>query len=240
MTREASLVQAGKVIRAIVASRHDRPSLVAEIACEIGAEIVEGAIAPGSDLNTVELARRYQTSRTPVREALILLENEGLVDIEPRRRPRAHAHSIDEVREIYRTRTVLFELMATDLARRATSDDIDLLEDVVQRMEKAAALGDVTAFTWLSVEFHDYDTRLSGNATAKRIHDSLLLRTLSTRRLSLSQPGSLSRSLDNHIQLVKAYASHDSILAGAILRANHMAALETIEAYYGAKGTLYL
>jgi DNA-binding GntR family transcriptional regulator len=73
----------------------------AEIACEIGAEIVEGAIAPGSDLNTVELARRYQTSRTPVREALILLENEGLVDIEPRRRPRAHAHSIDEVQEIY-------------------------------------------------------------------------------------------------------------------------------------------
>jgi enoyl-[acyl-carrier protein] reductase I len=72
------LVQAGKVIRAIVASRHDRPSLVAEIACEIGAEIVEGAIAPGSDLNTVELARRYQTSRTPVREAL--QERWGRVD----------------------------------------------------------------------------------------------------------------------------------------------------------------
>jgi len=231
MSLEASLLHAQNVIRSIVASRHDRPSLVAQIACEIGAEIVEAMILPGQDLNTVELARRYHTSRTPVREALILLENEGLVDIAPRRRPRAHVHTMVEIREIYRTRTVLFELMATETAIRATEHDIALLRDIVVRMELACSQGDATAFSWLSVEFHDQDTRLSGNATAKRIHDSLLLRTLSIRRLSLSQPDRLHRSLENHQQLVNAYEAHDHHLAGAILRANHTGALAAIEKY---------
>ena len=232
MSRGDSLSQARRVIRGIVASRHDRPSLVARIACEVGAEIVE------ADLNTVELARRYQTSRTPVREALMLLEHEGLVDIAPRRRPRAHAHTIEEVREIYRTRTVIFELIATDVAQRASDEDIALLDPILDRMAEAVERGDVTAFSWLSVEFHDTDTRLSGNVTAKRIHDSLLLRTLAIRRLSLSLPHRMAKSLEDHVQLVKAYRAHDSNLAGAILRANHMAALDAVERHFRERGTL--
>ncbi len=240
MTRAQSLAQAQRVIRSIVAGRHDRPSLVAQIASEVGADIVEAIIPPGHDLNTVDLARRYRTSRTPVREALILLENEGLVDIPPRRRPRAHQHSMAEVSEIYRTRTAVFELMATDTALRATADDLAMLREILERMARAAELGDVTAFTWLSVEFHDKDTRLSGNATAKRIHDSLLLRTLAIRRLSLSQPERMKKSLEDHIQLVKAYENRDANLAGAILRANHIAALASVERYHERTGELGL
>jgi DNA-binding GntR family transcriptional regulator len=232
MTREESLAQAQRVIRSIVVSRHDRPSLVAQIASEVGAEIVEAIIPPGYDLNTVELSRRYDTSRTPVREALILLENEGLVDIPPRRRPRAHVHTLTEVSEIYRTRTALFELMAADLAAKATEEHIALLRGILKRMEKAAEIGDAVAFSWLSVEFHDHDTRASGNQTAKRIHDSLLLRTLAMRRISLSLPDRMARSLEDHIQLVKAYENRDSHLAGALIRANHMAALSALEKHY--------
>lgn len=240
MDRATSLAQAQHVIRSIVASRHDRPSLVAQIACEIGAEIVEAVIPPGHDLNTVELARRYHTSRTPVREALILLEHEGLVDISPRRRPRAHIHTFAEVSEVYRTRTVLFELMAIDTAKRATEADLDILRGILVQMRRAAELGDVVAFSWHSVDFHDNDTRLSGNATAKRIHDSLLLRSLAIRRLSLSQPTRMRRSLEDHTQLVMAYENHDSNLAGAILRGNHTAALASLEAHFHKSGSLTL
>ena len=238
MTAEDSLAQARRVIRSIVASGHDRPSRVAQIACEIGAEIIEAVVPPGHDLNTVELARRYHTSRTPVREALMLLEHEGLVDIPPRRRPRAHPHTIEEVREVYVTRTAIFELIATEVASRATAEDIAQLDGIVARMQRAADIGDIAAFTWLSVEFHDNDTRLSGNHTAKRIHDSLLLRTLAIRRLSLSQPDRMRRSLEDHIQLLKAYESHDSNLAGAILRANHTASLQAVQRYHAQGGML--
>lgn len=238
MTRAESLTQARRVIRAIVASSYDRPSLVAQIASEIGAEIVEAVLPPGHDLNTVELARRYKTSRTPVREALILLEHEGLVDVPPRRRPRAHEHSIEEVRELYVTRTVIFELISTEVANQATPEDIAGLDATVARMRRAVEKGDVTAFTWLSVEFHDIDARISRNQTARRIHDSLLLRTLAIRRLSLSQPGRVHKSLEDHIQLVKAYKAHDANLAGAIIRANHTAALTAVQDCFTGGGSL--
>src|SRR5690606_5772288 len=134
-----------------------------------------------------------------------LLENEGLVDIPPRRRPRAHIHTLTEVSEIYRTRAALFELMAADLAPKATDEHIEQLRSILQRMEKAAAIGDAVAFSSHRVEFHDIDTRAAGNQIAKRIPDSLLLRTLATRRISLSLPERMARSLEDHIQLVKAY-----------------------------------
>ena len=238
MTAAQSLARSEEVIRGIVAA-HDGPaSLVADIACEIGAEIVEGIIRPGQDLNTVDLSRRYDTSRTPVREALMLIEKAGLVDIEPRRRPRAHVPSIEEVREIYRVRTVLFELMAMELAARATKADIAILAEVLERMRAAVTAGDARRYMWLSVEFHDKETLLCGNATAKRIHDSLLLRTLAMRRLSLARSDRLRQSLDDHFYLVRAYESHDAILAGAILRSNHGKALAAIEAHYRKHGTL--
>lgn len=238
MTAAQSLTHAQCVIRAVVASRHDRPSLVAQIASEVGADIVEGRICPGHDLNTVELARRYDTSRTPVREALILIENEGLVDIAPRKRPRAKIYSIGEVREIYRTRAALLEFVAADVAKLAQDDDIALLRTILQRMQRAADHNDLTRFTWLNVEFHDHNSLISGNATVKRILDSLLLRTLVMRRVSLSRPGRVEESLEEHIRLVDAYVKRDSFMAAAILRANHTTALAKLETYYAETGSM--
>ena len=173
-----------------------------------------------------------------MREALILLEREGLVDVPPRRRPRAHKHTIEEIRDLYVTRTVIFELIAIEVASQATPEDIEGLDETIARMRRAAEKNDVTAFTWLSVEFHDIDARISRNQTARRIQDSLLLRTLSIRRLSLSQPDRMQKSLEDHIHLVKAYKAHDPILAGAIIRANHTAALKAVQGYIAGGGSL--
>jgi DNA-binding GntR family transcriptional regulator len=236
MTEAQSRDRAEEVIRALLAD-HDGPaSLVSEIACEIGAEIVEGMIPPGFDLNTVELSRRYDTSRTPVREALLLLSREGLVDIEPRRRPRAHVPTIPEVREIYRIRIALFEMMAADLAGRATAADIAILAEVLARMRAAVSLADVRRYVWLTVEFHDKASALSGNKTAKRINDSLLLRTIPLRRIAVGIPERLEQSLEDHTLLLRAYQSHDAILAAAILRSNHARGLATIEAHHQRLG----
>jgi len=233
-----SRAHAESVVRSLVADDEGHPSLVSEIASTIGAEIVEGIIEPGQDLNTVEVSRRYATSRTPVREALLLLNKEGLVDIEPRRRPRAHAPTISEVREIYRARIALFEIIAADLAARATAADIRILAEVLDRMRAAVASGDVRRYIWLTVEFHDKASVMSGNSTAKRINDSLLLRTISLRRISVGSSDRLRESLDDHFHLLRAYERHDAILAAAILRSNHIRGLATVEAHYQRFGTL--
>lgn len=227
---ERSFGQALAVIQRVVAERNDRPSLVSRIACEIGAEIVEGLRAPGDDLNSVELSRRYRTSRTPIREALMLLEKEGLVDVPPRRRPRVAALAIDEVREIYRARAALFELIAADVARDASDADIASLRPLLERMELAYRHGDLNAYVWANVEFYDRNTQIADNRTIKRILDSLLLKTLRFRRLSLSQPGRMQKSYDDHTRLMRAYEDRDSNLAAALIRSNHINALASLEA----------
>jgi DNA-binding GntR family transcriptional regulator len=214
-----------------VAERHDRPSLVARIASETGAEIIEGIRLPGDDLNSVELSKRYRTSRTPIREALMLLEKEGLVDVPPRKRPRVASPDIDEIREIYRARAVLFEMIAFDVARTITPQGLGRLRGLFGEMEAAYRGDDLNAFVWANVDFYEVNTQLAGNRTVKRILDSLLLRTARLRRLSLSRPGRMARSFDDHARLVKAYEDRDAQLAAALIRSNHINALAALEAF---------
>src|SRR5512145_1039514 len=124
MTDAESLKKAQDTIQRIIAARDDRVSLVTQIAIEVGAEIIEGVVEAGHDLNSVDLARQYKTSRTPIREALMLLEKEGLVDIPPRRRPRVMALEIGTIREIYRTRAAILEFVAQDVAAHASDEEL--------------------------------------------------------------------------------------------------------------------
>src|SRR2546427_12914459 len=85
---------------------------VSSIAQQIGCSIIEGRLQPGDDLNPVDLSKQFQTSRTPVKEALLLLEKEGLVTIPPYRRPFVTRVSLEEAREIYQVRVNLLMLTA--------------------------------------------------------------------------------------------------------------------------------
>ncbi len=226
---ERSFARARSVAHAIVAERHDRPSLVSDIACDLAAEIIEDLRQPGDDLNTVELSRRYDTSRTPIREALMLLEKEGLVQILPRRRPRVAVLGAAEVREIYNARAALFDLIATDVARFARPEGLAALRTPLAEMEQAYRKTDLNGFVWANVDFYERNTQLANNRTVKRILDSLLLRTLRLRRLSLSQPERMQKSLDDNTRLLKAYEERDADLAAALIRSNHMNALAALE-----------
>lgn len=229
MTPEESLQRASEVVKAVVASRHDRPSLVSEIACGIGSEIIEGLLLPNADLNSVELARRFSMSRTPIREALMLLEKEGLVDIAPRRRPRVATYDLDEVREMYETRALLQEQLAIDVVRRAREEELQHLSRVLESMRGAADASDVGGYLWANIDFHSTITEIGRNQTIKRIVHSLLLRTLRLRRLSLSQPRRITESLEDHRRIAAALQGRDARLAAALLRSNHLSALALLE-----------
>ena len=215
--------------RAIVAERHDRPSLVSNIACDVAAEIIEGQRSPGDDLNSVELSRRFRTSRTPIREALMLLEKEGLVQISTAPatsgRPARDGRGARDLSGARRA----FDLIATAVARNASTGDIATLRAPLSEMERAFHDEDLNAFVWANVDFYDRNTQLANNRTVKRILDSLLLRTLRLRRLSLSQPDRMQASLDDNARLLKAYENRDARLAAALISSNHMNALAALE-----------
>ena len=226
---QTTLERFQSIIRRVASKDDDRSSLVTDIACVVGAEILDGLRRPGSDLNSVELARRFRTSRTPTREAVVILEKEGLVEILPRRRPRVANLSIDEIREMYRVRAAMLGLIAAEVVRLASDSEIAELRVILDEMERAAASNDRDGYFWGNVAFHDRFAELARNKTLQRILDSLVLRSLRMRRLTLSSPGRAQRSLADHTRLVAALEDRDGELASALIKANVLGALKLLE-----------
>ncbi len=164
-----------QTVRRVVAKDDGRSSLVTTIACVVGAEILDGRMAPGTDLNSVELARRFRSSRTPAREALVILEKEGLVEILPRRRPRVATLSLGEVREIYGVRAAMLGLIANQVAQRASDAEIAALRTIQQEMARADAAGDRDAYYWGNVRFHERFADIAGQTGAGSATAAFLL-----------------------------------------------------------------
>lgn len=199
-----------------VRSRAD--SLVASIAETVARDIVEGTLTEGADLNSVELAKRFSTSRTPVREALMLLEREGLVNISARKRPRVAVLEIGQVQEIYRLRAALYSMVAARVAEQAPAADLLGMRQDLARMGRAADAADVTSMFWANVSFHERASNAAGDLTLKRTLDSLGVQVLRLRHHSLSLPGRAHHSFHDHIRLLQAYEENDADLASALAR----------------------
>lgn len=217
------------VLERLLRLRDRREPLVAQIAEWVGAGIIEGRLEPGQDLNSVELSRRFDTSRTPVREALMLLEQEGLVEMKARRRPRVAAPSLQDIRDIYQVRRQLLAMLAGLLVERATDAELAELRGRVERMRGLADSGDVDAYFWAHVQLQEWMTEVVGNATLKQILDSLALRTLMLRHLSLTSAGRLAYSIDDQERLLQACEERDGELASALIAGATVRALRAVE-----------
>lgn len=207
-----------------------RESLVGKIAEWIGSSIIEGRLRPGDDLNSVALSHQFQTSRTPVREALMILEKEGLVTIPPRRRPYVAHVSLREVREIYRVRAHLYTLVSELIVVQAGGEAIQALWEQQARLEATAQVGDRDAYFWRNLSFRATEVEICGNTELRRTLDSLGLRTLHARHQSLTYPGRMERSVQDHARLVRAYEERDAPLAIALTRSLVLGGLAAIEA----------
>lgn len=204
-------------------------SVVDQILVSVGTAIVEARLRPGDDLNSVELARTFQSSRTPVREALLTLEREGLVEIAAHRRPRVRRLLLAEVREIYELYATLYALVSRRIVENATESDLVLLRDCQHQQRDAADAGDVDRFFWLNVGFRNYEAAIAGNRTVRRVLDRLGVRTLQLRHLSLSLPGRLRTSVSDHELLLHAYEERDAELAAALTQSIVRRGLVAIE-----------
>lgn len=116
--------------------------------------IVTGALRPGQRLVEVDLAQRLGISRAPVREALRLLESEGLVVAEPHRGAHVARFSRKDLWEIYTLRAAVEGLAVRLVATRPPVEVLRRLEDLVEQMKEAAACGERETLTDLDLEFH--------------------------------------------------------------------------------------
>jgi DNA-binding GntR family transcriptional regulator len=212
-----------------VLNRTGGTSIVDEIIVKVGTDIIEGRLLPGDDLNSVELSRTFGSSRTPVREALLTLEREGFVEISAHRRPRVAPLRIEEVRELYSVRAHLYALVSREVVQVAGAADVARLRVLQEQLEQAVEDDDVDRYFWINVHFRNTEAEIAGNRTLCRVLDSLGLRMLQLRHVSLSLPGRLQRSVEDHERLVRAYEDRDAELAAALTSGLVMRGLAAIE-----------
>jgi len=182
------------------------------------AAIVGGALVPGARLSENDLAETLGVSRTPVREALLRLREDQLVEAVPQLGTFVTPISIRAVKDAQFLREAV-ECAAVRLAaERARPDDIAALHDVLRRQEQARDAQDLDGWFQLDDEFHHAVCDLSGRPIAWQVGRRANGHLDRIRRLSLPVPSYLGEMVDEHRRVVDAIDLGDPALAEAALR----------------------
>jgi DNA-binding GntR family transcriptional regulator len=180
-------------------------------------EIVALRFAPGQPLSEKELSFRYGVSRTPVREALIQLCDDGLVEIYPQTGTFVSRISVHGVTEAQFIR----EVLECGALRRAleyvTDDDVRRLEENLERQRAAYATGDFETFYLLDEALHQALVERSGFPGAWRIAQRAKVHLNRARRLSLPAGAAIARLIDQHAAILQGVAARDASGAEAAL-----------------------
>lgn len=126
------------------------------VVAEIRQAILSGEIQPGAVLAETELAERLGVSRGPVRDALAVLEREGLVSSQPNRRARVAVLGLRDVEEIYSLRRSIEVLAAQRAASNITDVDLQSMRSILTRMDSALDRQDLVELSHLDASFHDH------------------------------------------------------------------------------------
>ncbi len=131
--------------------------------------ILDGTLPPGSVLSQVRLSQALGVSRTPLREALRMLQEEGLIDAEPNQRPRVRGFDLSDLETVYSTR-ILLESFAVGLTiPTLTPDDIQAAEEALGRMRAATDEEDFAGWKRAHREFHRVLVRGAGEQLVQLI-----------------------------------------------------------------------
>jgi phosphonate utilization transcriptional regulator len=201
-------------------------SLPALVQQELERIILSGGLPAGSKLNEADIAQRLGVSRGPVREAFRALEESGLVRLEKNRGVFVRQVPVEEADEIYELRAVLDEFVGRRLAQTATPGHLRELATRVDRMEKAAAKGDVDTYLAANVDFHDRMVELAGNAKLLVMYRRLVNELHLFRHATLARGGALPVSTREHRDIVARIADGQPAAAGRALFDHVMASRE--------------
>jgi len=195
--------------------------LYEEVADLIREKIFTHELAPGSWIDEKSLTTQFGISRTPLREAIKVLASEGLITMKIRRG--AYVTEVDkqEIAQIFQVIALLEGNACMVVANNATDQQLELLDGIHLRLEKAAADRDIDRFFELNQEFHDKIQEISGNRWMRKVITDLRQVLKLQRRNSLTKLGRLEQSLQEHRQILSAIIARNGDLAQKLM-INHL------------------
>lgn len=191
--------------------------------------IISGELGAGSDHLESELATALNMSRTPVREAVLLLEAQGLLEVRQRKGVRIRPISVQDMSEIYDILTELESLAAADAARRAYgAKELSVLSDAITQMEQALATDDREGWAQNDDLFHAELVRLGGNQRLQNIVEMMADQVRRARMVTLFMRPAPDQSNSDHRGVLEALENADPIAAREIHRNHRAHAKETL------------
>lgn len=185
-----------------------RTSLTRLLAEAIEDAILRGELPPGARLNEMALAQRYGTSRGPLREALRLLEEAGLVQQARNRGASVRVVPLAEAADLYDVRAGLDATAARLLAARLTAEQLHTLREMTEAMRTLPETA-VDRFHELNLAFHEAIVVFTGNPVLvehyRRVTKCLTL----FRRRNLLAPRAIPRFAEEHAAIVDLLAEGD-------------------------------
>ncbi|WP_292291478.1 GntR family transcriptional regulator [Marivita sp.] len=202
MDQIAKNLQRNSTVRQI--NKKAREPGYSRIAHLIREEIFDGRVTAGARLKVSEIAKRYGTSTNPAREALQMLEGEGLVTIMPNRGASVRKINEDMLQNVFDLKIVLWAYIVKSFVQSATPDEIAELRRRQEVCETAVQNGDYPAYHKANLAFHDFivDHHFNSEAVAIiRKHDRWLQALSRSDPLNLAQ---MRRSIAEHWRIVEA------------------------------------
>lgn len=181
-----------------------------EVVCETLRDAIRrGLLKPGERLMEIQLAEELGVSRTPVREAIRRLELEGYVIMMPRRGTYVATLSIRDINEVFEIRTSLESLSSGLAAERVTDEELEQLQRLLVKNGAYIESGDMDKIVKTDAEFHDLLYKASRNQRLVGIISNLREQLTRFRTMSMSFPGRLKATLEEHRLIVEAIAQGD-------------------------------
>ena len=200
-------------------------------------EILNGELPPGFQAPEPDIASRLGMSRTPVREALIRLEAEGLVDLIPRRGAKVLAISQKDICEIFEILAVLEGLAAKSAARRDIPEALlQSIEAVMTRADAALAENNIETWAKLDDRFHRLLAQSCGNARLEAEVNNLLDQVHRANRVLLRLNKAPASNVEDHRKIFEAIRSGQEEMASAGAQSHRLNGLNTMKRLLQSSG----
>lgn len=197
-----------------------RQRLADQIADVLRNQILQEVLEPGSNIPERETAEALGVSRTPLREALLILEAEGLITMAPARSPIVANPSVDELTHLLLVQSALESLAGETACDHITDEEFQEIESMYQEMMDTSETADSLDFFSTDMAFHSAIVASTKNLSLIKTHSQYNSRLWRARYMSSRQPLNRPSSMHDHGEIVEGLRERDKEKTSSAMRAH--------------------
>lgn len=179
--------------------------------------ILKGELKPGERLMELQLAAKLGVSRTPIREAIRMLEQEGLAVTIPRKGAEVAKMTEKDMEDVLQVREALDELAATIACEQMTTEQLDALRNTMREFEEFTKTGNVKMIAEADVEFHDIIYQATGNPKLVNMLNNLREQMYRYRIEYLKDEKNYPMLIQEHSEIVEGLMAKDKAKVSAAM-----------------------